>query len=90
MLFAAAPTFAEKEQGENNGEVEIDRSNPLYAPSWRREWKHYGYTNIAQPKEGEDYWKEWEDLPAPYKYYHVKVDPKDVENEGLLWKVRFA
>ncbi len=32
-------------------------------------------------------WKEWTDLPAPYKYYDVKVDPKDVESPGFLWNV---
>jgi hypothetical protein len=32
-------------------------------------------------------WHEWSDLPAPYKYYDVKVDPKDVEQPGFLWNV---
>jgi hypothetical protein len=32
--------------------------------------------------------QEWSDLPAPYKYLGVKVDPKDVEGAGgLLWSV---
>lgn len=62
----------------------IDRENPQYAPSYRREWKHYGYTNVAEAD-----WKEWSDLPAPYKYYHVKVDPADVEaaEQSTLWKL---
>jgi hypothetical protein len=59
----------------------IDKTNPLYAPDNFEPWRNAGYTNLA-PRG----WKEWEDLPAPYKYYDVKVDPKDVENEGLLWK----
>lgn len=32
------------------------------------------------------YLQEWSDLPAPYKYLGVKVDPKHVENAGFLWK----
>jgi hypothetical protein len=71
-------------QAGNISPAGIDRENPLYAPSYRREWKHYGYTNIAEPD-----WKEWSDLPAPYKYYHVKVDPADVEaaEQSTLWKL---
>lgn len=30
--------------------------------------------------------QEWSDLPAPYKYLGVKVDPAHVEKQGLLWK----
>jgi hypothetical protein len=33
--------------------------------------------------------QEWSDLPAPYKYFHVKVNPKDVENAGFLWKAMY-
>ena len=33
--------------------------------------------------------QEWSDLPAPYKYLHVKVNPKDVENAGFLWKAMY-
>jgi hypothetical protein len=34
--------------------------------------------------------QEWSDLPAPYKYLHVKVNPKDVENAGFFGKVMDA
>jgi hypothetical protein len=30
--------------------------------------------------------QEWSDLPAPYKYLGVKVDPAHVEDKGFLWK----
>jgi hypothetical protein len=30
--------------------------------------------------------QEWSDLPAPYKYLGVKVNPKDVESAGGIWK----
>jgi hypothetical protein len=33
--------------------------------------------------------QEWSDLPAPYKYLHVKVNPKDVEDAGFLWKAMY-
>jgi len=59
----------------------IDKTNPLYAPDNFEPWRNAGYTNLA-PKG----WNEWSDLPAPYKYFEVKVDPKDVETEGLVWK----
>ncbi len=59
----------------------MDKTNPLYAPDNFEPWRNDGYTNLA-PRG----WKEWSDLPAPYKYYDVKLDPKDVENEGFLWK----
>jgi len=64
----------------------IDRSNPLFAPSYRREWKHFGYTNIAHADAPEK-WTHWEDLPAPYKYYHVKLDPADVEKTSFLYGI---
>lgn len=60
----------------------IDKTNPLYAPDNFEPWRNAGYKNLA-PRG----WNEWSDLPAPYKYYDVKVDPKDVENPGFLWKV---
>lgn len=59
----------------------IDKTNILVAPDNFEPWRNAGYGNLA-PKG----WSEWSDLPAPYKYYEVKVDPKDVENEGLAWK----
>jgi len=62
--------------------VAVDKTNPLYAPDNFEPWRNTGYTNLA-PKG----WKEWTDLPAPYKYYDVKVDPKDVESPGFLWNV---
>ena len=64
------------------GELDIDKSNPLYAPDAWDEWMNTGYTNLA-PKDH----REWKDLPAPYKYYDVKVDPADVESQGMLWKI---
>ncbi len=30
--------------------------------------------------------QEWSDLPAPYKYLGVKVDPAHVEKPGAVWK----
>jgi hypothetical protein len=33
--------------------------------------------------------QEWKDLPAPYKHFHVKVNPKDVEEAGPLWKAMY-
>ncbi len=62
--------------------VAVDKTNPLYAPDNFEPWRNAGYTNLA-PRG----WHEWSDLPAPYKYYDVKVDPKDVENHGFLWNV---
>jgi len=53
----------------------IDRSNPENAPSTFTKWHEYGTTG----RIAADGWKEWSDLPAPYKYYQVKVNPKDVE-----------
>jgi hypothetical protein len=87
-LHTSVPAFADAEKNADVSPAGIDRTKPLYAPSYRREWKHFGYpkeqiANVDNPAE----WKEWTDLPAPYKYYHVKVDPADVENEGTLWKL---
>jgi hypothetical protein len=31
--------------------------------------------------------QEWSDLPAPYKYYGVKVNPEHVEKPGFVWKL---
>merc|ERR1719223_46025 len=59
----------------------IDKENPLHAPDGFRTWRNIGYRNLAPAG-----WQEWEDLPAPYNRYPVKVDPKDVENPGFLWK----
>jgi hypothetical protein len=86
-LHTSVPLRADKDKAEEDiSPAGIDRTNPLYAPSYRREWKHQGYDNIAN-RDNPAEWKEWEDLPAPYKYYHVKVDPADVENEGMIWKL---
>jgi hypothetical protein len=30
--------------------------------------------------------QEWSDLPAPYKYLGVKVNPEHVEAHGPVWK----
>ncbi len=30
--------------------------------------------------------QEWSDLPAPFKYMGVKVDPAHVEKHGFFWK----
>lgn len=58
----------------------IDRSNPENAPSTFTKWHEYGTTGRIAP----DGWKEWSDLPAPYKYYQVKVNPKDVEKSNFF------
>lgn len=31
----------------------------------------------------------WDDLPAPYKHFGMKVDPKHVEESGFLWKAMY-
>lgn len=108
---------ASKDAAEENKDLSplgIDRSNPLFAPSYRvrfataypcwcagiaparsarvqlilsqREWKHFGHTNIAHADAPEK-WTHWEDLPAPYKYYHVKLDPADVEKTSFLYGI---
>lgn len=64
------------------GALNIDKSNPLYAPDAWDEWMNTGYSNLA-PKDH----RSWSDLPAPYKYYDVKVDPADVEAKGFLWSI---
>lgn len=33
--------------------------------------------------------QEWKDLPAPYNRFGVKVDPKHVEDKGVLWKAMY-
>jgi len=51
-------------------------------------WKAYknefyekrGYT--VAPKD----WKEWSDLPAPFKYLGVRVNPEHVTAHGPVWK----
>lgn len=65
----------------------MDPSNPVIAPSaipWR-EYKNEHYTKRGYTLAEKD-WTEWKDLPAPYKYLGVKVDPKHVEGSGFLWK----
>lgn len=65
-----------------DGSYEVDKVNPLYAPDNFATWRNAGYKNLAPLG-----WSEWEDLPAPYKYYDVKLDPKDVEESGFFWKL---
>lgn len=77
-LHTAAPAWAEAEGSSLN----IDKENPLYAPDAWDEWMNTGYKNLASKDH-----REWKDLPFPYKYYDVKVDPADVESKGLLWNI---
>lgn len=60
----------------------MDKENPQYLPDNWDDWENVGYEGKLAPKGH----RGWEDLPAPYKYYHVKLDPKDVEEEGPLFK----
>jgi hypothetical protein len=46
----------------------IDKVNPLHAPDNYEPWRNEGVRNLAPGP-----WKEWADLPAPYKYYSVKA-----------------
>lgn len=62
--------------------LKIDKENPLYVADAWDDWNNVGYTNLT-PKEH----RYWDDLPAPYKYYDVRVDPADVENPGMIWQI---
>lgn len=82
-IHTAVPTFADAAASSDDaGALDIDKSNPLYAPDAWNEWMNAGYTNLG-PKDS----RGWKDLPFPYKYYDVKVDPADVESKGLLWTI---
>lgn len=81
QLHTAVPAWAEAALNDGEAPV-IDKTNPLYAPDAWDDWMNTGYTNLA-PKDQ----REWKDLPFPYKYYDVKVDPADVESKGLLWNI---
>ena len=85
VSFSALPVWKEAEEPKDAVVPEagfVDKSNPLHAPDSLQPWRNAGYSNLAP--EG---WTQWEDLPAPYKYYQVKVDPKDVEEPGMLYKL---
>ena len=65
----------------------VDPSNPEISPSvipWKS-YKNDAFTNRGFTVAPQD-WKEWSDLPAPYKYLGVKVNPAHVENHGAVWK----
>ena len=86
-LAGSRPVFEENKDQKKAGDFSdvtdfgIDRSNPEYAPFMgNHTWKEAAYPNMADHS-----WKGWEDLPAPYKYYEVKVNPADVENKGFFW-----
>ena len=87
-LHTTASLASEGDKIEDLSPMGIDRNAPLFAPSYRREWKHAGFggangtiVNADNPAE----WREWEDLPAPYKYYHIKLDPADVEKTSFFY-----
>ncbi|CAE7405001.1 unnamed protein product, partial [Symbiodinium sp. KB8] len=89
-LHMSAAMSSDSDKIQDLSPLGIDRNAPLFAPSYRREWKHTGFggatgtiVNADNPAE----WKEWEDLPAPYKYYHVKLDPADVEKTGFIYGI---
>jgi hypothetical protein len=49
---------------------------------WKDDYyKNRGFT--VAPKD----WTEWSDLPAPYKYFSVKVDPAHVQETGFLYRL---
>mmetsp|Transcript_10135 Transcript_10135/g.24258 ORF Transcript_10135/g.24258 Transcript_10135/m.24258 type:complete len:381 (-) Transcript_10135:134-1276(-) len=64
------------------GAVSVDKENPQFLPDDFDEWENSGYKNLA-PRGTFG----WDDLPEKYRYFHMKVDPKDVEEPGLLWKI---
>jgi len=79
-IHTAAPAWAEAVA--DASALNIDKTNPLYAPDAWDDWMNTGYKNLASKDH-----REWKDLPFPYKYYDVKVDPADVESKGLLWNI---
>jgi hypothetical protein len=69
---------------EGSDKLAVDKVNPLHLP-----YEHHPYAedlnagkNLAPAGT-----YNWEDLPYPYNTYRVKVDPADVENPGLVWKL---
>lgn len=77
---AAAPTKASDSEA-------VNPDDPIIAPTivHGREYKNEHYLKRGY-KMAPKTWTEWEDLPAPYKYLGVKVNPQHVENTGFLWK----
>lgn len=67
---------------EDKGGYKVNKDNPEYLPDNWDDFNNMGYKNLAAKGH-----RGWEDLPAPYKYYHIKLDPADVEKEGFLFKV---
>jgi len=66
----------------------VDPSNPTIAPTgnpsagWKDDYyRQRGFT--LAPKD----WTHWEGLPAPFKYFPVKVDPKHVTDTGILYRI---
>lgn len=64
------------------GSIKVDKENPQYLPDDFNEWENVGYKNLA-PRGTLG----WDDLPEKYRYFWMKVDPKDVEEPGLVWKI---
>jgi len=62
--------------------IKVDKENPQYLPDDFNEWENVGYKNLA-PRGT----LAWDDLPEKYRYFWMKVDPADVENEPVVWKV---
>lgn len=66
----------------------VDPNDPQISPD-TRPWADF--KNEFYKKRGftvaPDNWKGWDDLPAPYKYLGVKVDPAHVENHGPIWSM---
>lgn len=66
----------------------VDPNDPQISPDIRPD---NDYKNEFFRKRGftvaPNDWKGWDDLPAPYKYLGVKVDPAHVENHGPVWSL---
>lgn len=73
-------------QTASSTEYNVDPNDPQIAPTIvpEKSWKNEFYKNRGFTVVGAD-WKEWSDLPAPYKYFGVKVNPKHVETHGMAW-----
>jgi hypothetical protein len=81
-------TASGKEEAKAVETAKVDPSNPTIAPTgnpsagWKDDYyKNRGFT--VAPKD----WTEWSDLPAPYKYFSVKVDPAHVQETGFLYRL---
>ena len=84
---ASRPALSADAAAPKEVKYNVDATNFEIAPT-TTPWKQYKneYYEKRGFKVAPKDWKEWSDLPAPYKYYGVKVNPTDVENPGAIWK----